>query len=173
MTLSGWSLRTGKTSWEHRWTAEPVSSISSQLFVIFEGEAVFTASLMIRLPPSFLVHLFPYLRHLCRWSQKTSASSGGLPKKCRGGKNYRNTSAKMKRRSSWSKSKKWEWFRPIRSEYFSGVSCEYDCNPFVVVPFRKGRGHQRESRWSPRSSRNRWWCITTGGRRSWRWGKAD
>lgn len=38
--------------------------------------------------------------------------------------------------------------------------------PFVAVPFRKGRGHQRESLCSLRSSRKTWWCITTEDRSS-------
>lgn len=134
------------------------------------------------LPPFLCVcplHLSPYLRRLCRWLQRTSASYGGLPKRCRGGRNCRTTLEKMKRRSLWSKSKRWEpffWYMTgsVHLSFYVFVLVRFENNwsPFVAVPFRKGRGHQRESLWSLKSSRNRWCCNTTGGRRSSRWGKA-
>lgn len=48
---------------------------------------------------------------------------------------------------------------------------EYLCS--LAVPLREDRGHQRGSLWSLTSSRNRWCYITTGGRRSSRWGEAE
>lgn len=48
-----------------------------------------------------------HYRLLCSWCQRRSASCGGPPKNCRGVKNCRTTSAKMRRQSLLWKCKRW------------------------------------------------------------------